>query len=90
MNGPDQVPIKVVKREIAFSASAKHNNIVQLIDVFAQDGAQLVIVVRIAASSRPTVIWLFPDDFSDSKPIVPLQFPNCLLSVGADLGARPP
>jgi hypothetical protein len=44
MNGPDQVPIKVVKREIAFSASASHNNIVQLIDVFAEK-AQLVIVV---------------------------------------------
>eukprot|EP00983_Pelagomonas_calceolata_P076015 1153242-Pelagomonas_calceolata.AAC.4 len=44
MNGPETVPIKVVKREIAFSAAARHNNIVQLLDVFAEH-AQLVIVV---------------------------------------------
>jgi len=43
MNGPESVPIKVVKREIAFSANACHNNIVKLLDVFAEQ-TQLVIV----------------------------------------------
>ncbi|GFH15540.1 protein kinase domain-containing protein, partial [Haematococcus lacustris] len=43
MNGPDQVPVKVVKREIAFSAAARHDNIVRLLDVFAEK-AQLIIV----------------------------------------------
>lgn len=50
MNGPDQVPIKVVKREISFSAAAKHDNIVQLLDVFAHH-AQLVIVVSVCAAA---------------------------------------
>jgi hypothetical protein len=47
MNGPDQVPIKVVKREIAFSAAARHANIVRLLDVFAEK-AQLIIVVSLS------------------------------------------
>ncbi|GFH08985.1 protein kinase domain-containing protein, partial [Haematococcus lacustris] len=51
MNGPDQVPVKVVKREIAFSAAARHDNIVRLLDVFAEK-AQLIIVVRGARLAR--------------------------------------
>ena len=45
MNGPDQVPLKVVKREITLSSSIQHDNIVRLLDVFAEKH-QLVIVVR--------------------------------------------
>ena len=37
--------LQVVKREIAFSSSMKHDNIVRLLDVFAE-GQTLVIVVR--------------------------------------------
>jgi hypothetical protein len=37
--------MQVVKREIAFSSSMKHDNIVRLLDVFAE-GQTLVIVVR--------------------------------------------
>ena len=47
MRGPDQVPMQVVKREIAFSSSMKHDNIVRLLDVFAE-GQTLVIVVSTA------------------------------------------
>lgn len=36
MHGPDQVPIKVVKREITFSTTVAHDNIVRLLDVFAE------------------------------------------------------
>ncbi len=54
MNGPETVPIKVVKREIAFSAAARHNNIVQLLDVFAEKNAQLVIVVSDAGQQALT------------------------------------
>ncbi|KXZ55809.1 hypothetical protein GPECTOR_2g1359 [Gonium pectorale] len=43
MHGPDQVPLKVVKREITFSSSVSHDNIVRLLDVFAER-QQLVIV----------------------------------------------
>ncbi|GIL54081.1 hypothetical protein Vafri_9634 [Volvox africanus] len=43
MHGPDQVPLKVVKREITFSSSVSHDNIVRLLDVFAEK-QQLVIV----------------------------------------------
>ncbi len=39
-----QVPVKVVKREIAFSTGVTHDNIVKLLDVFAEK-TQLVIVV---------------------------------------------
>ncbi|MEW5307014.1 MAG: hypothetical protein WDW36_009435 [Sanguina aurantia] len=48
MNGPDQVPIKVVKREINFSSSVQHENIVRLLDVFAEK-QQLVIVWELIA-----------------------------------------
>lgn len=56
MNGPEQVPIKVVKREIAFSASrgAQHANIVKLLDVFAH-AAQLVIVWELISGE-----WVCP------------------------------
>ncbi|PNW72489.1 hypothetical protein CHLRE_16g685389v5 [Chlamydomonas reinhardtii] len=43
MHGPDLVPLKVVKREITFSSSVSHDNIVRLLDVFAER-QQLVIV----------------------------------------------
>eukprot|EP00798_Chlamydomonas_sp_ICE-L_P014801 gene14801-20856_t len=46
MNGPDRVPLKVVKREIDFSSTVHHDNIVKLLDVFAEK-QQLVIVWEI-------------------------------------------
>ncbi|KAI8470582.1 MAG: kinase-like domain-containing protein [Monoraphidium minutum] len=42
--GPKQVPISVVRREVTLSSSVAHEHLVQLLDVFAQGDAQLVIV----------------------------------------------
>ncbi|KXZ41425.1 hypothetical protein GPECTOR_474g403 [Gonium pectorale] len=43
IHGQDRVPVKVVQREVAFSTSVTHDNLVRLLDVFAE-GDQLVIV----------------------------------------------
>ena len=47
-----QVPVHVVKREIAFSSGMKHDNIVRLLDVFAE-GHTLVIVVGATVADKP-------------------------------------
>lgn len=64
MHGPEQVPVRVVKREIAFSAQAKHPNVVRLLDVFAEK-TQLVIVVsqnKHITEHVALMLWLYLRD----------------------------
>jgi serine/threonine protein kinase len=44
MSSSGQVPSRVVKAEIAFSKSVRHDHVVKMLDVFVSDSGQLVIV----------------------------------------------